>query len=196
VVTSGINQAYGQNLQNLVDSVSAKITTQELTKLNSQVTVGQQDSDAVAKQWLKQNNLQPSSTGPAKAGPTIVVGSANFSEDVTLADIYADALSANGYPVSKKLQIGSREIYFPALKQGQINFVPDYAGTLLTFVDKSQTATTNPQQNNAALAAALQPQGLVVYQSAPAQDVNGFVVTGATASKYNLKTLSDLGKNA
>ncbi len=196
VVTSGINQAYGQNLQNLVNSVSAKITTQELTKLNSQVTVGQQDSDAVAKQWLKQNNLQPSSTGPAKAGPTIVVGSANFSEDVTLADIYADALSANGYPVSKKLQIGSREIYFPALKQGQINFVPDYAGTLLTFVDKSQTATTNPQQNNAALAAALQPQGLVVYQSAPAQDVNGFVVTGATASKYNLKTLSDLGKNA
>jgi osmoprotectant transport system substrate-binding protein len=115
---------------------------------------------------------------------------------VTLANIYADALSANGYPVTKKLRIGSREIYFPALKQGQINFVPDYAGTLLTFVDKAQTATTNPAQNNAALAAALQPQGLVVYQSAPAQDVNGFVVTGSTASKYKLKTLSDLSKTA
>ena len=124
--------------------MSAKITTEVLTDLNKQTDIDQKDPDAVAKAWLATNGSLPA-TKVAKTGPTIVVGSANFTEDATLADIYADLLQANGYPVKKKLNIGSREIYFPALKSDQISFVPDYAGSLLTFIDPKQAGHHRPR---------------------------------------------------
>ena len=101
-----------------------------------------------------------------------------------MADIYAGVLQNNGYPMSKKLNIGSREIYFPALKSNQVSFIPDYAGSLLTFVDPKKPATTDPATNATELAAALKPLKLTALASAPAQDINGFVVTKATADKY------------
>ena len=125
-----------------------------------------------------------------------MVGSAKFTEDETLADIYADMLKANGYPVSKKLNIGSREIYFPALKNNQISFLPEYAGSLLTFIDAKKPATTNAATNATQLAAVLKPLKLTALDPATAQDVNGFVVTKATADKYNLVNISDLAKRA
>ena len=36
--------------------------------------------------------------------------------------------------MSKKLKIGTRELYVPALKSGQVGFIPDYAGSLLARV--------------------------------------------------------------
>jgi osmoprotectant transport system substrate-binding protein len=195
VLSNKITAAYGKSLADLVNGVSAKITTPVLTSLNKQTDIDQKDPDAVAQAWLAQNSPLPTAK-VAKTGPTIVVGSANFTEDVTLADIYADLLQGNGYPVQKKLNIGSREIYFPLLKKGTISFVPDYAGSLLTFVDPSKPATTNSATNATELAAALTPLGLTSLTSAPAEDINGFVVTKTTADKYHLVTLSDLAKPA
>ena len=195
VLNNKIITAYGKPLEDLVNGVSAKITTSGLTDLNKQTDIDQKDSDTVAKAWLATNAPAPSAK-TAKSGPTIVVGSANFSEDATLADIYADLLQDNGYPVSKKLNIGSREIYFPSLKNDQISFVPDYAGSLLTFIDPKKPATTDPATNATELAAVLKPLGLTALDSAPAEDINGFVVTKATADKYGLVNLSDLAKPA
>jgi osmoprotectant transport system substrate-binding protein len=195
VLNNKIITAYGKTLTDLVNSVSAKITTAVLTDLNKQTDIDQKDSDAVAKAWLAANFPAPA-TKPAKHGPTIVVGSANFSEDETLANIYADLLLQNGYSVHKTLKIGSREIYFPSLKSDQISFVPDYAGSLLTFIDAKKPATTDPATNATELAQLLTPLGLTALTSAPAQDINGFVVTAATASRYHLVNLSDLAKPA
>jgi osmoprotectant transport system substrate-binding protein len=196
VLSNQIVTAYGKEMTDLVDAVSAKLTTEILTDLNRQTDIDQKDPDDVATSWLQSNNLVPASKPAAKTGPTIVVGSANFTEDVTLADIYADMLKANGYPVSKKLKIGSREIYFPALKNNQINFLPDYAGSLLTFIDSKKPATTNSDTNATQLAAVLKPLKLTALTAAPAQDINGFVVTKETADKYGLAKISDLAKPA
>jgi osmoprotectant transport system substrate-binding protein len=194
VLSNKITAAYGDTLSTLVNSISAKITTAGLTDLNKQTDIDKKDPDDVAKAWLQSNGF--AANGAAKTGPTITVGSAKFTEDETLADIYADALKAAGYPVAKKLNIGSREIYFPLLKKGDISFVPDYAGSLLTFIDANKPATTNPTTNATELAAALSPLKLTALKSAPAQDINGFVVTKATADKYNVVNLSDLAKAA
>ncbi len=42
----------------------------------------------------------------------------------------------------------------------------------------------------------LKPLGVTALDSAPAEDINGFVVTKATADKYSLVNLSDLAKPA
>lgn len=192
VVTKAIADKYGQAMSDLVDAVSAKITTEVLTDLNKQTDIDQKDPDDVAIAWLQSNNLVPASKPAAVSGPKIIVGSAKFTEDVTLADIYADMLEANGYSVSKKLNIGSREIFLPALKKGEVNFFPEYAGSLLTFMTPKQPATTDGDANATALTAALKPFGLVALEASAAQDINGFVVTKATADKYDLVNISDL----
>jgi osmoprotectant transport system substrate-binding protein len=131
------------------------------------------------------------STGGSKApSDTITVGSANFPENALLADIYADALSAKGVKVTKKLNIGSRETYIPALKDGSIDLIPEYSGVLLQYFDKSATAVS-PDDVFAALQKAV-PSPLTVLDKAAAEDKDAVVVTKATATKYNLASIADL----
>ena len=84
VFRNEIIAAYGKEMTDLVDAVSAKLTTEVLTDLNKQTDIDKQDSDDVATAWLQSNNLVPASKPAAKTGPTIVVGSGNFGENVTL----------------------------------------------------------------------------------------------------------------
>lgn len=122
---------------------------------------------------------------------TVVVGSANFPESELLAEIYIQALQAKGIKVTPKLNISSREIYYPQVEKGTISIMPEYNGTLLTVaVDPSSTAKTTTQVD-AALAAKL-PSSLEVLNPASAQDSDSVTVTAATASRYHLKTIADL----
>ncbi|HYI35957.1 MAG TPA: glycine betaine ABC transporter substrate-binding protein [Thermoleophilaceae bacterium] len=63
---------------------------------------------------------------------TIVVGSKNFDEQYILGEIYAQALEAAGFKVEKKLNLGSEQIAYKALKSGQVDMYPEYTGTSLT----------------------------------------------------------------
>jgi osmoprotectant transport system substrate-binding protein len=128
-------------------------------------------------------------TYPAGTG-SITIGSAAFPENVLLADIYAGAMSAKGVKVSKKLQIGERPVYIKALQDGSIDMVPEYSGSILSYFDKSATATA-PDAVYAALQQKL-PTTLAVLNYAQAQDNDTIVVTQDTAKKYNLRTLADL----
>src|SRR6476620_206526 len=128
-------------------------------------------------------------TYPAGTG-SITIGSAAFPENVLLADIYAGAMSAKGVKVSKKLQIGERPVYIKALQDGSIDMVPEYSGSILSYFDKSATATA-PDAVYAALQQQL-PTTLAVLNFAQAQDNDTIVVTQDTAKKYNLRTLADL----
>ena len=132
-----------------------------------------------------------SSTGGSKApSDSIVVGSANFPENVVLADIYADALSAKGVKVSTKLNIGSREVYIPALKDHSIDLIPEYSGVLLQYFQPSATQVSSDDVY-AALKSAV-PSGLEVLDQSTAQDTDAVVVTAATAHKYHLTSIGDL----
>jgi osmoprotectant transport system substrate-binding protein len=130
-------------------------------------------------------------SGGSKApSDTIVVGSANFPENVLLADIYADALSAKGVQVTKKLNIGSRETYIPALKDGSIDLIPEYSGVLLQYFDKNATAVSSADVYSALQKAV--PAPLTVLDQAAAEDKDAIVVTKATATKYHLTSIGDL----
>jgi osmoprotectant transport system substrate-binding protein len=129
---------------------------------------------------------------PTSAAPTdtIVVGSANFQENVVLADIYAEALKAKGVKVSTKLNIGSRETYIPALKDGSIDLIPEYSGVLLQYYDKKATAESSEEVLAALQKAVVAP--LTVLDQSAAEDKDAIVVTKETAAKYNLKSIADL----
>ncbi|VXB52081.1 ABC transporter substrate-binding protein [Aeromicrobium sp. 9AM] len=135
----------------------------------------------------------PTDTGGKKsAGDTITVGSAAFPENEIIAEIYAQALEAKGVKVKKKLNIGAREVYIPALKKGEIDLLPEYSGNLLSYLDPKATATSEADIEEA-LDDAL-PDNLEVLDAAKAEDKDSLNVTPEFAAKNDLKTIEDLKK--
>ncbi|MGJ5832722.1 glycine betaine ABC transporter substrate-binding protein [Streptomyces ossamyceticus] len=124
-------------------------------------------------------------------GSSLVVGSANFPENQLLAEIYAQALEGKDLKVTRKFDIGAREVYYDQIVKGGIDVFPEYNGALLSVaVDKNSTAT-GTEEINAELKAKL-PKSVEILDSAAAEDKDSVTVTARTAKKYDLKTLADL----
>jgi osmoprotectant transport system substrate-binding protein len=131
-----------------------------------------------------------SATSSAGGSSSVTVGSADFPESVLLAEIYAGALEAKGVTVTKKLSIGSREAYIPALEDGSIDLIPEYTGVLAQYFNKDAKAT-DPEGVYKELEAAL-PETLTVLEKSAAEDKDSVVVTKATADELGLKSIADL----
>src|SRR5215213_8573525 len=71
------------------------------------------------------------SSASGGSGPTITVGSKNFTEQYILGNMYVQALDANGFNGVAKLDLGSEKIADKALQNGQIDLYPEYTGTSL-----------------------------------------------------------------
>jgi glycine betaine/choline ABC-type transport system substrate-binding protein len=64
------------------------------------------------------------------------IGSKNFSEQVLLAEILAQAAEAEGVRVDRKLDLGGTFVCHRALVAGQLDAYPEYSGTALTAILK------------------------------------------------------------
>lgn len=143
------------------------------------------------------NPLAPASSpaaggsgGSTGAAGSVKVGSADFPESALLAEIYAQALEAKGMTVTRQFNIGSRETYLKAISGGEVDVLPEYSGTLLTFFDKN-AKVTQPDEVYAALQKAV-PQGLTVLDKSAAEDKDSIAVTKETADAWSLKAIPDL----
>ncbi|MCH9642975.1 MAG: ABC transporter substrate-binding protein [Actinomycetia bacterium] len=125
---------------------------------------------------------------------TIVVGSADFPESKIIAEIYAQALEANEFTVSRQYGIGSRETYIPALQDHSIDLIPEYTGNLLQYFD-SESDVTTPNAVLLALFRAL-PGDLSILNPSPAEDKDTVAVSAETAQRWNLKTIGDLAEHS
>ena len=69
---------------------------------------------------------------PRQLGVELTVGSKNFTEQIVLGEIYAQALEAAGYTVQTDLNLGSEQVALEALEAGEISGYPEYTTTALT----------------------------------------------------------------
>lgn len=129
--------------------------------------------------------------------PTIKIGSVGFDEARVMAEIYAQALEAKGYPVDRAgIGLGTRLVVAPAIESGQIDLQPEYIGSRLTYeIDKNgytgAPASGDSAANFASLQQALSARSLTALNYTPAIDTNAFVVRPETAQQYDLATMSD-----
>jgi osmoprotectant transport system substrate-binding protein len=135
-------------------------------------------------------NTSDSGSGSDSGSKSIVVGSAAFGESEVLAEVYAQALEAKGIDASTKLDIGAREAYIGAIKDGTIDLFPEYTGNLLLFFDQNATATA-PDEVLSALKGAL-PDGLGVLTPAPGEDKDSLNVTAEFSQKNGVTSIADL----
>ncbi len=179
-----------------LNKVSAALDTTKLIALNKATDVDRKTPAVAAQDFATSSNLTAGIT--KGTGGKIVIGTANFSENQTLGELYKIALNAAGFTASTQT-VGNREAYEPALEKGtDIQVVPEYAGTLTEFLNtKVNGANATPLASsdlNKTVDALKQlgtKTGLSFGDPSAAADQNAFAVTKATASKYGLTTLSD-----
>jgi osmoprotectant transport system substrate-binding protein len=57
VLSSALRDAYGDALVDVLDAVSAKLTTADLTAMNKRFDIDNEDTDAIAADWLAENGF-------------------------------------------------------------------------------------------------------------------------------------------
>lgn len=133
----------------------------------------------------------PLDTGSgAESGETLIVGSQDYYSNEIIAEIYAQALEANGFTIERDFRIGQREVYLPGIESGGIDVFPEYTGSLLQALDKNAAGGTSDEVYSE-LEAAL-PDGLRVLDKADASDQNSWTVTQSFAAKYDLTDIASL----
>jgi osmoprotectant transport system substrate-binding protein len=139
------------------------------------------------------SSLSASNVRSAASTPTIIIGSTNFTEQVVVATLYSDVLQHAGFKTDLRANLGTRAEVEPALAHGSLDLYPEYAGSLLAYLEPKDTAqATQLSTDLPALNKVLASQGATILNPAPAVDVNVFAVTKKTASQYHLTTLSSL----
>jgi osmoprotectant transport system substrate-binding protein len=179
-----------------LDTVSAALTGDDLIGMNKAVDIERKTATDVAAAYATEKGLGSGVTGGS--GP-IVVGAADFSESQVLANVYAQALNAAGFQATVQT-VGNRELYLPALKNGEIQVFPEYLATVADIiaknVDPASTgiATSDADETLTALEPIAQQYGLVFGTPAEATDQNAFAVTTAFADALGVTTLSELSE--
>ena len=132
-------------------------------------------------------------------GPTIIVGSKDFTEQFILGSMYAQALDANGFNGVAKLDLGSEQIADKALQNGQIDLYPEYTGTSLVAIvpfDGNPASLDTPEKvyQAAKKGYAERNPADTMLTPAPFNNTYGIFVRSSIAKEDNLTTLDDLAQ--
>jgi osmoprotectant transport system substrate-binding protein len=128
------------------------------------------------------------------SGTTLTVGSKNFTEQLILGEIYAQALEAAGYTVETDLNLGSEQVALQALQANEISGYPEYTSTALTsfFGLAPEDVPADPAQATADSQAEFEKQGLVAFAPAPFNSANAVGMLKSKADELGVTTVSDL----
>ncbi len=142
----------------------------------------------------------PAALGAQRQNRPVVVASKPFGESFLLAEMFSQVLESRGFSVERKPGLGATEIAFGALRTDAIDVYPEYTGTGLVAIlhdTLPDSVTANPRAVFAHVAGRfadlyhvrwLPPLGF--------QNTYAIAVTRSTASRYHLRTLSDLARES
>ena len=136
-------------------------------------------------------------SNPDNGKVSITVGSKNFTEQKVLGEVYAQALEAAGYKVSKSLDLGDEKTAQKALKQGEIDGYPEYTGTALLSLCSVPTdqIPKDPAQAFEETKSCFAEDRLTAFPPTPFTSSNEVGVTQETADRLGLRQISDLAEH-
>jgi osmoprotectant transport system substrate-binding protein len=133
-------------------------------------------------------------SNPDNGKVTLTVGSKNFTEQIVLGEVYAQALEAAGYKVDKRLNLGSETVARQAVKSDQISGYPEYVSTALTsfFEVEPEEVPADATEAYEEAKADFEKEGLTAFPPTPFASANAVGTLKKTAEERDLKTVSDL----
>lgn len=111
-------------------------------------------------------------------GPTIRLRGQDFSEAITITEVYGQYLEAKGYDVEILTAAGFRTEALDGLANDDIDLVVDYIGGTQTAVAPDAASSADADEIVSVIAPALAEAGATVLDYAPAVDGDAFVVRG------------------
>jgi osmoprotectant transport system substrate-binding protein len=132
----------------------------------------------------------------ARAADRFRIGSKNFTEQLILGEIYAEALEGAGLKVERKLNLGGTLVAHQALLSDEIDMYPEYTGTGLINVLKAEPMTDPKAVYDKVKAHYDKELKLAWLTASPMNNTYVLVVRPDTAAQHHLKSLSDLAKVA
>ena len=130
--------------------------------------------------------------GAMMDGPTIRVRGQDFSESVTIAEVYGQYLAAKGYDVDILTPAGFRVEAHDGIANSDLDLIIDYIGgaqaNLLPDAEASDDAATVIETITPAFAEI----GGTILEASPAVDGNAFVVRGDLEAT-SISDVADLG---
>jgi osmoprotectant transport system permease protein len=122
---------------------------------------------------------------------TLRIGSKRFTESYILAQVLAQTAAPQlPQPPDVKQGLGNTAIVYEALRSGNIDLYPEYAGTIALEILKSDKPMALDAMNRA-----LAPLGLGAAVPLGFNDGYALAVRGADADKLGVHTLSDLARH-
>jgi len=190
-LTTELSEVAG--VSDILDALSTTLTTENVTAMNARFVIDVEDADAIAADFIAENATD-ACTGEAPAdAPAIVVGAQDFPESAILAELYAQCLSAAGFDASTQELGGFRDLELAAFESGDINLAPEYAASMLEFLnEQAGEATADAAETTELLNGRLAEIGLVALTPSDAVDTNSFVVTREAAEENGWTTISSL----
>ncbi len=133
-------------------------------------------------------------SNPANSKVTLKIGSKNFTEQIILGEIYAQALQAAGYNVKKDLNLGSETIALQTLKSGEISGYPEYISTALTsFFDVApEDVPASPEEGAKQANQEFEKEGLTSFAPTPFASANAVGMLATEADKLGVTKVSQL----
>ncbi len=126
------------------------------------------------------------------------VGTKNWSEQIIIGEIVAQlAEEKYGVPVERRFGFGSTDMISKALQKGEIDFYPEYTGTIWSVLLKEETAPAQSPGQMALLAEACRSQlGLEIVADLGFSNTYALAVREEDARKEGWRTISDLARSA
>jgi osmoprotectant transport system permease protein len=121
----------------------------------------------------------------------VVVGSKNFTEQVVLGELIAQAIEAEGAPVSRKLNLGGTFICDRALRSGDIDVYVEYTGTALTAVFHQDVAH-DPERAFQQARELYARGGITTLEPLGFNNTFAILVRARDARRLGLRSIADL----
>jgi osmoprotectant transport system substrate-binding protein len=125
------------------------------------------------------------------AADTIVVGGKGFTEQLLLAEITGQYLTAKGYTVTLKTGMGT-SLVREALENKQVDLYWEYTGTAFLTFHKNKFANQPADEIYKSVKAKDEEIGIVWLNASAANNTYALAVRGDDAEAKGIKTLEDL----
>jgi osmoprotectant transport system substrate-binding protein len=135
-----------------------------------------------------------SSGNEQREGPTVLIGAQEFGESAILAEVYSQALEAQGFQTDIVEVGGFRDVLFDSFDNGDVNLAPEYVASELNFLQEG-SATSDVDESLGLLQPALEERDLTALEPSAAVDTNTFVMLTDQSDELGIASLSDLAEN-
>ena len=146
------------------------------------------DDDSSSTEAVSTDGEIVTTEATAMDGPTIRLRGQDFSESITIAEVYGQFLQAKGYDVEIQTPAGFRTEAIASIENGDVDLIVDYIGGSLTALVPDAPTSADPDEIVALIGPAYEEIGATLLTYSSAVDGDAFIVRGDSEAN----TISDV----